>query len=142
MRDPSKEFKRMRKQLNGLFERFECDFPKITAQKIRQPLVDVLETENHVVIAAELPGIDKDDIIFSVKGNKLEIEAQKRSEKEIKRKGFYKQERSYKGFKRLLTLPCTVDAANAKSEYKQGVLRIIIPKSKKKLKVKKRIELR
>jgi len=138
------EFKKMRKQMDSLFERFETTFPRLPSPKlpeVRQPLIDVLETEDKVIVAAELPGIDKDNIILTVEENKIEIKAQKKSEKKIKKKGFYKHERSYTGFHRMFTLPCTVDAAKAKSEYKQGVLRITIPKLKKKIKIKKKVEV-
>ncbi len=106
----------------------------------RMPATDVYETENNVIVAAELPGIDKKDIALNITGNEIEIRAEKKQEKEQKGKGFYKFAAARNQFYRRMTLPAEVKPEKAKAEYKNGLLRVEIPKTKKAAK-KKKIEI-
>ena len=108
---------------------------------MRTPPSDVKDTKDSVVINLDMPGVDKKDIQVSVIENRLEVKAQKKRESKIESKGYFKQERSFSGFYRALTLPSDVDAENAKVDYKDGVLKITIPK-KEKIKEKKKIKIK
>lgn len=93
------------------------------------PSVDVIETNDTVVIKAELPGLEPKDVDISVSGNTLTIRGEKKEEKEEKGKTFYRMERSYGSFCRTIDLPAAVEADKAKADYKQGVLEITLPKT-------------
>ena len=102
----------------------------------REPLVDVFETEDEVIVTSERPGLDKDDIKLYITGNRLEISAEKTKEvtkpekKEREGEGGYVyRERSISRFYRSITLPSTIDPEKAKSSYKNGILEIRMPKT-------------
>src|SRR3989338_455203 len=138
------EIKRMRKDIDSMFNNFfqSSEFKKIKeVSSMRTPPSDVKDTKDSVVINLDMPGVDKKDIQVSVIENRLEVKAQKKRESKIESKGYFKQERSFSGFYRALTLPSDVDAENAKVDYKDGVLKITIPK-KEKIKEKKKIKIK
>ena len=136
--DPFEEMKKFRKEIEKTFEEFykKPVFKAIKRPLMREPLTDVIETETSVVAKVELPGVDKKDIDLKITENMLGIKAEKKHEAEVKRKGFFRQERSYAGFQRAFTLPAKVIPEKAKAEFKDGVLTITIPKKKKKLEKK------
>lgn len=92
------------------------------------PNVDVREHGNDVVVTADMPGVDKNDIKINVKnGNILEISAQKKTETERKEEGYIQHERGYTGYYRSITLPAPVDRSKASARYNNGVLEITLP---------------
>lgn len=137
--DPFEEMKKMRKEIERTFEDFYKK-PVFKAEKkpmMREPLTDIMETDDSVVAKIELPGVDKKDIDLKITDNMLGIKAEKKHEEEVKKKGFFRQERSYIGFQRAFTLPAKVYPDKAKAEFKNGILTVEIPKEKKKLEEKK-----
>ena len=92
------------------------------------PAVDVYDNDNSIVIKAELPGIDKKDIVVHVNGRFLTLEGERSSENEVKEDKYHRRERSYGKFERVFTLPAEVDPDKIKADYKDGVLKIDIPK--------------
>ena len=96
----------------------------------RQAVSDIYETDKEIVAEIELPGVDKKDIKVQVNNDSIEIQAETKKEvkDEDKKKGTYRFERSYLGFCRTFSLPKNVDANNADAEYKDGVLKIKVPK--------------
>ncbi len=139
--DPFEEMKRMQAEMERAFRNFmEAPMMKELRKRekelseIRKPLADVIETESSVIATIEMPGVDKDDIVMKLTETSLDIKAEKKKEAEIKKKGFYSRERTYKGFHRFLTLPAAVEPNKAKTEFKNGILRIEIPKKKAKKK--------
>ena len=95
------------------------------------PAVDIVDNENEIVIRAELPGIDKKDISVGVEGRVLTLKGERSDESEEQKGNFFRRERSFGKFERAFTLPAEVDPALIKAEYKDGVLRIDVPKSEK-----------
>jgi HSP20 family protein len=93
------------------------------------PSVDVVETNDTVVVKAELPGLEPKDVDISVSGDTLTIKGEKKEEKEEKGKTFYRMERCYGSFCRTVELPTSVEADKAKADYKNGVLEITLPKT-------------
>ena len=91
--------------------------------------VDVFEEKDRFIITAELPGMNKDDIDISMEGNTLCICGERKQEQEEAKADFYQCERYYGRFQRDITLPQGVDATKVAAEYKQGVLKITVPKS-------------
>jgi HSP20 family protein len=93
------------------------------------PIVDIYETKDSVIIDAELPGMKQSDIEVNVSENMLTIKGEKKQEKETKEENFYRVERIYGMFSRTFTLPVGVHADKIKATYKDGVLKITLPKS-------------
>jgi HSP20 family protein len=92
------------------------------------PPVDIYEHEGNIVLKAELPGIDPKDVELRVENNVLTVRGQRKLEEEVKRDNYHRIERAYGVFTRQFTLPTTVDAEKIKADYKEGVLKIVIPK--------------
>ena len=92
------------------------------------PAVDVYESNGNIVLKAELPGVDKKDISVDVKGRVLTLKGERSSDKEVKEENFYRKESFSGTFQRTFTLPMEVDPEKIKAEYKDGVLKIEVPK--------------
>jgi HSP20 family protein len=92
------------------------------------PVVDIYDNDDNIVIKAELPGIDKEGIEIDVKGRVLTLKGERSSENEVKDDNYYRRERTFGKFERAFTLPADVDPDKIKADYKDGVLKIDIPK--------------
>jgi HSP20 family protein len=92
------------------------------------PSFEVRETQDSYVFKADLPGVKKEDVDVSLRGNRLQISGKRESEKENKDDTYYTYERSYGSFTRAFTLPAEIDAEHVHSELKDGVLTLAIPK--------------
>ena len=92
------------------------------------PAMDMKETDNEVVAHVELPGLSKNDIKVSVKNDVLSITGEKRAEKTEEKENIHRVERTYGYFKRSVVLPVEVDSEKVKATFKDGVLRITLPK--------------
>jgi HSP20 family protein len=92
------------------------------------PAVDIVETENELILKADVPGVELKDIDIQFENGTLTVKGERKFEKEEKGKGFHRMERSYGSFVRYFTVPETVDAEHVKADYKAGVLTIILPK--------------
>jgi len=93
------------------------------------PVVDVSETNDEVVVTAEMPGMSKDDIDISVEDNQLILSGEKKQDQEEKEANYYRVERSYGSFRRIFTLPARVDVGKVKASYEGGVLTVRVPKA-------------
>jgi HSP20 family protein len=93
------------------------------------PLIDMEETDDEIVVQAELPGLDERDFSVEISGERLLLRGERRYETEERRRGYYYAERSYGAFARAIALPCEVDADKATAKYKNGVLRVTLPKT-------------
>jgi HSP20 family protein len=92
------------------------------------PAVDIYEHENNIVIKAELPGVDPKDVDIRLDNNVLTVQGERKLDNEVKKENYHRVERSYGAFTRSFTLPTTVDPGGIKAEYKDGVLRVTLPK--------------
>jgi len=92
------------------------------------PAVDIFEEQNHIVIKAELPGISKEGISVDVKGRVLTLKGERSADNEVKEEKYYRREMTYGRFERNFTLPTEVDPDAVKAEYRDGVLKITVPK--------------
>jgi HSP20 family protein len=95
------------------------------------PNVDVSETKDEIVVTAEMPGMKKEDITLSVQDNVITLSGEKKSEEEKKDANFYRLERSFGSFCRSFTLPTPVEADKIKASFKDGILKVTLPKSEK-----------
>ena len=96
------------------------------------PAVDLYEKDDHFVIKAELPGVDKNDIKVDLKDRVLTLSGERAYDNEVKEENYYRKERSYGKFQRVFTLPADVDSDKITAEFKAGVLRVEVPKPEEK----------
>ena len=92
------------------------------------PAMDLVETPDHYVLKADLPGVSEDDIKLEVQDNVLTVSGERKSESKDERDGFVRVERASGSFRRSLTLPKGVDAEGVTAAFDKGVLEIRIPK--------------
>lgn len=92
------------------------------------PSCDIYETENEFVIKAELPEVKKENVQVTVENNIVTLRGERKFEEETKRENYRRVERRYGEFMRSFTLPFTIDAAKIKAEFKEGMLRVMLPK--------------
>ena len=93
------------------------------------PSMDVTETENSLIVKAEVPGLAKNDIEVAVTGDTLTISGEKKDERKQTKGNYRMVERRYGSFRRSVTLPPGVDADKTQAEFKNGVLTITAPKT-------------
>ena len=93
------------------------------------PAVDMYENEKEIVVKAEVPGIDKEDINISVSDGTLMIKGETKKEEETKEEDYYYAERTYGSFSRRLELPEKVQESKIKANFKDGILEIHLPKA-------------
>jgi HSP20 family protein len=92
------------------------------------PAVDVYETENELVLKADLPDVDPKNVEVQFENGTLTLKGNRKFEEEKNGKGYHRIERSYGSFVRAFSLPETVDAEKVKAEYKNGVLSVTLQK--------------
>ena len=92
------------------------------------PAVDIFEHEGNIVLKAELPGVDTKDVDVKVENNVLTLQGERKFDNEVKKESYHRVERAYGAFSRSFTLPTVVDTDKIKAEFKEGVLRVTLPK--------------
>src|SRR5207249_3623540 len=93
------------------------------------PRVDITDGPKELRVTAELPGMDEKDVEVSITPETLLIKGHKNQESEDKNKNYYRMERSYGGFQRVVSLPLHVDTTKAEATFKKGVLTVALPKT-------------
>ncbi|MFQ5354262.1 MAG: Hsp20/alpha crystallin family protein [Thermodesulfobacteriota bacterium] len=135
---PFKEIDRMSKDMDRLWDqvfptsrRFLKELPvkALIERDTAPPAIDILERPEAIVVRAELPGVDKDNIDISLSDNTLTISGKIEEDKEEKKEDFYYSERTYKSYSRSVDLPCKVDSEKIKANLKNGVLSVKLPKA-------------
>lgn len=94
---------------------------------IWSPSIDIHEKEGNLVISADLPGVTKDDVKVEVTNEGICIQGERKREHEERREGYYRTERSYGGFSRIIPLPEGANTDQAKAQFKDGVLEVTVP---------------
>jgi HSP20 family protein len=89
---------------------------------------DIYKKDDSLVIKAELPGVDKNDVQIDLSDRILTIKGERKSDNKIKEESYYRRETSFGKFERAFTLPVDVNSDQVKAEYKDGLLKIEIPK--------------
>ena len=92
------------------------------------PVVDMFDDDDKIVIKAELPGMDKKDISVDIENRVLTLSGERNYDNEVKEDNYYRRERAYGRFKRAFNLPADVDSDQIKADFKDGVLKVEIPK--------------
>ena len=129
--EPAREISSLQSEMNRLFNTF-FDTPTTTGNggAVRRwvPSMDLVETDEHFVLRADLPGLSEQDVAIELEDNVLTVSGERKAEHEEKKEGFYRMERSFGQFRRSLTLPEGVDADAIAATFDKGVLEVRIPK--------------
>jgi HSP20 family protein len=126
--DPLQELSRVENRIRRLFEE-PFGFATVAEPVAWAPPVDVTEADGSLVVTAELPGMKKEDVEVDLTDGVLTIRGEKKEESERKDGGVHVTERSYGAFRRAFTLPGPVDEAQVQAEFKDGVLRVTLPRT-------------
>jgi len=138
----------LQRNMNRLFDNFFDNFSLASFEPFGKsfdafnPTVDVSETDKEIKVAAELPGLDENDIEVSLARNVLTISGEKKEEKEDRGKNYYRMERSYGSFRRTVPLPVEVESDKVEAKFKKGVLTVTLPKTAAAQKQAKRITVK
>jgi HSP20 family protein len=128
--DPFRDVVTLRERMNRMFEDVfsgRTDDKELTPTSWA-PAVDIYETENELVLSAEIPGLSEKEVEIKVEDNTLTLKGERRFEKETKEENYHRIERSYGSFYRAFTLPNSIDPDKIQAEHENGVLRVSMPK--------------
>lgn len=123
-----RKFSEFQDQLNRIVESSLKGSPDTSALTTWAPAVDIYETENDLVLKADLPEVAEKDIDIRVENNMLTIRGERKLEESVKEDNYLRVERAYGSFSRSFSLPTTVDTESIKANYKNGVLTVELPK--------------
>ena len=152
-RRPYSPLGQLHQEMDQLFDQFFDGFGLTPAQRggmfsnslsdgLLRPTLDIGATDKEYAISVEIPGVDQKDIKLEIVGNTLTISGEKKQEKEEKEKGYYRVERAYGSFKRVLSLPEDADQEAINAKFKKGVLNITLPKKSVSATKMKQIEIK
>jgi HSP20 family protein len=129
--DPFKDLVTLQDRMNRLFDESVRNVrpgDEALSSAIWSPAVDIYETEDQVVVKAELPEVNQKEIDVQIENNTLTIRGERKFNKETKKENFHRIERAYGSFSRSFTLPSTIDQEAIHADYKDGILKISMPK--------------
>jgi HSP20 family protein len=121
-------FSGLQEQVNRLFE---GSFPRRadnSALTTWAPAVDIYETENELVVKADLPDVNEKEIDVRVENNTLTVRGERKFQEKSEKDNFLRVERTYGAFSRSFSLPNTVNNEAIQADYKNGVLTVTLPK--------------
>ncbi|MBW1996583.1 MAG: Hsp20/alpha crystallin family protein [Deltaproteobacteria bacterium] len=126
----NREIQRLRRDIDRLFARLWDDFGMGYPHTLerRMPHLDLSETDDSLVVKAELPGVDPRDLDISIMEDLLTIKGEMRQTTTDKEAAYHRIERRYGYFSRSIRLPCKVSIDDARATYDKGVLTIVMPK--------------
>ncbi|MDQ7858605.1 MAG: Hsp20/alpha crystallin family protein [Armatimonadota bacterium] len=126
---PFDEIMSMRESMDRLFEDFFSRRPRTAGPLVWQPAVEIAETDNEVIVKAELPGIDPKNVEVSVTGEGLSIKGEAKAETEDRKRNYYRRELRYGMFQRTIALPTEVKSEETKATFRNGILEVRVPKA-------------
>lgn len=143
-REEEYPFNELQLEMNRVFDNFFKGFDIVPFESSGDgfgkynPSIDVKENEKEITVTAELPGLEEKDFELLMTDDTLTIKGEKQEEKEDKGKDYYRMERSYGCFNRVIPLPEGIDTKHVDAKFKNGVLKVTLPKTDEaKKKVKK-----
>lgn len=122
---PLRELSSLHEAIDDLFEE---NLPSATKTSIMLPLVNVYDEADKVVVRAEIPGVKEENLSIEVSDDQITIRGEKKAEKEVSEKNYYRKETSFGSFARVIALPSGIDKEKAEADLKDGVLNIYLPK--------------
>ncbi len=145
-------FNSFRNEMNKLFDDFTFgrgfEFPHWpdlsgwTETPTKEIKLDMKDAGTELVLTAEVPGVELGDMTLAITPHYLSLSGEKKAEKSEHEKEFYRMERSYGYFRRVVPLPCEVDKDRVDAVYKDGVLRITLPKTKEAITNEKKVNIK
>jgi HSP20 family protein len=128
--EPFRQLTTLRDEMDKMWNRFFGEWPAMEPFRGDwAPSLDVSETKDNIVVKAEVPGMDTKDIDISLANDMLTIKGEKKQEKEESNENYHRIERTYGSFSRSIRLPRDVQSDKIKASYKNGVLKVTLPKS-------------
>jgi HSP20 family protein len=127
--EPFRELSSLQTDMNRLFNA-AFDTPAGNGGGTRRwtPAMDLLETDDHFVLRADLPGMTQEDVNIELEDNVLTVSGERKAEHQEKQEGFYRVERAFGSFARSLTLPKGIDPERVSAGFDNGVLEVRVPK--------------
>jgi len=129
--NPTREMVSFQNRFNQLFDNFfypDARGVEPTSEPSWNPRVDIYDEKDNIVVKAELPGIEKKDVAVDLKGRVLTLKGERSYDNEVKEDKYFRREIHFGRFERSFTLPGEVNPEAVNAEYKDGVLKINIPK--------------
>jgi HSP20 family protein len=128
--EPFRELATLQNEVNRLFNTAFDAPPAGNGATLRRwmPAMDLVETDDHFVLRADLPGLSEEDVNIEVEDRVLTVSGERKAEHETSKEGYHRVERAFGAFSRSLTLPEGVDAEAVAASFDRGVLEIRIPK--------------
>lgn len=126
--EPARELDTLQTDLDRVFDTFFGGRTGNGATRRWTPAMDLVETDDHLVLKADLPGLDADDVEIEVKDGVLTVTGERKTEHGDSSNGYHRVERAYGRFSRSLSLPAGVDSDQVQAEFDKGVLEVRIPK--------------
>lgn len=129
--EPSREIESLQQEVNRLFGSFfEVQPGRASSDTARSwlPAVDLVESERHYVLHADLPGVEPGDVKVELDDDVLTVSGERKTSSETREHGVHRRERGYGRFSRSLTLPAGIDPDAIEASFDKGVLEVRIPK--------------
>lgn len=133
--NPTRELLNMEREFSRLFDSFTNRFGRTSKEDeefenaVWMPLTDISETEDHYELNVDLPGVSKDDLKISYSDHQLTISGERKQEKESKGSKYHRIERSYGKYYRSFNLPEKIKDDQIDASFKDGQLKIVVPKA-------------
>ena len=131
--EPFRDLSSLQDRIDRLFEdslaRFRMPFGGEALEGTAwSPAVDIVETDNEIVVTADVPGIDPKEVDIQVQNGTVTLKGERKFESDVKEDNYRRVERVYGSFVRSFSLPLTVDSDKVEAEYRNGVLELRLPK--------------
>ena len=121
---------RLKRDMDRMVQRMLSEFKAASTPGItwKQPSYDLIETEEDIVLKAEIPGADPDKLEIDITDNILTIEGETKQEAVSREESYHRIERRYGSFSRSIPIPRRIVLSKVKATYKKGVLTVVMPK--------------
>jgi HSP20 family protein len=127
--EPLRELSTLQNEMNRLFGTvFDAPASGQSTMRRWMPAMDLIETDDHFVLRADLPGMGEEDVNIEVEDRVLTVSGERKAQHEVSKEGYHRVERAFGAFSRSLTLPEGIDAESVTASFDRGVLEVSIPK--------------
>jgi HSP20 family protein len=126
--DPGRQLDTFQSDIDRVFDAFFGGRAVGGANRRWVPPMDLVETDDHLVLKADLPGLAEDDVKIEINDDVLTVSGERKTERQERKDGYHRVERAYGSFSRSLSLPHGVDADQVRASFDKGVLEVRIPK--------------
>lgn len=118
-----------RRWMEGFFDPLtRTSWPEVSESFAVWPTVDIIDRNDALIVRAEMPGVEKDDLDITIAGDRLTFEAKREQKEEEKKEDFFRTEIAYGRMYRVVQLPVAVDGDQARAEMKDGIVEVWLPK--------------